>query len=315
MPITTRTIPAGTVLFHENDRSRDLYIIQSGRLKVYRSDKGQRIDICELEKGGLVGEMSLLDGRSRSATVEAVEDSEVSVITLEEFEHKVHQIPDWFLGIIKILCARLRDVDRRLKGSLDDEISANVASLLSMLMNKNIPAPGEPFDTQSMDLKFAKQEMMDILSLTHDKVTAALKELEGHKLITVAKNRLNVPDRPALTLYARFKRGVEIDTEVDCPPDLSDAARAVLHLLFNTTQNAKVDKEGECELSLNDLGSEADKLFSGGDFLKVLAERSVVGLDDKSLLAKEPKDLGKIKVNRRKIASLLAASLFSHPQQ
>lgn len=326
MPIT-KNFSAGTVLFRENEHSREMYIILEGRLKVYRSEKGQRIDITELTKGGIVGEMSLLDGRTRSATIEVAEDSVLSVIAPEEFEKKSKQIPEWFLGIIRILCARLRDTDRRLKTSLDDEVSANVASLLSMLANKKSsttdggapipPAPSagpaakaESGPSAEVDLKFAKKEMVEILSLTPDRISSALSELAGLKLLGISNNRIKVPDKSALLLYSRYKRGTEMDPDIDYEKVLSDNALAILKMLYEASRNLKPDKNGDCVLPLGLLGTEANRLFSEGEFLQDLQMLSVVGYDEKALLQDKTKEMAKITVNRKKIATVLAQVLF-----
>jgi CRP/FNR family transcriptional regulator, cyclic AMP receptor protein len=308
----TKIFQSGFVFFYENDRSREMYIIVRGKVRVYRTEKGQKVEISELGKGGIVGEMSLLDGRARSATVEAMEETEVSVITPEEFERKSHLIPEWFLSIIRILCARLREVDRKLKGSLDEEIAANVASLISMMMNKKKTAEESHLDADTLDLKRAKTETMEILSLTHDRVAAALRELEGNGLIVLGNNVLKVPDKQSLVLYSKYKRGIELDHDMEMGRPLSANATLVLKLLYGATKTSKTDKNGECELNFSALGAEADKLFSEGEFLKELMVMNVVAYDEKKLLESKPREMGKITVNRRKIASILASVLFGN---
>jgi CRP/FNR family transcriptional regulator, cyclic AMP receptor protein len=314
MASLTKIYQAGSVLFYENDRSREMYIIQRGSARVYRTEKGQKVEICIVRKGGILGEMSLLDGRARSATVEVLEEMETAVITTEEFERKVHLIPDWFLSVVRILCARLREVDRKLKASLDEEIAANVASLISMMMNKRkSPEADSPLEENALDLKAAKNETMEILSLTHDKVLSAFKELEACKLIAFANNQLKIKDKKDLVLYSKFKRGIEVDHDMDMGRPLSEEAVQVLKLLYQSTLGLKTEKNGNCELTLSTLGANADKLFSEGEFMKELSAMSVVDFDEKKLLEAQPKEMAKINVNRRKIASILAAAMFGGP--
>lgn len=311
MAVTTKTFQPGSVFFYENDRSREMYIIQQGRVNIYRTEKGQKVPICEMGKGGIVGEMSLLDGRARSATVEALEETEVAVVTPEEFEKRAHSIPDWYLGMIRILSARLREVDRKLKASLDEEITANVASLLAMMLNKRKTGDSaDRLSDNSLDLKTAKNETMEILSLKHDKVSAALKEMETLNLLSTSNNILTINDKSTLALYAKYKRGIEVDPDVVPGHPLSENAIQVLKLLCNAAKSLKTDKNGDCEISLAGMGSDANMLFSDGDFLKELVDMDIVTYDEKKLLEAKPKEMGKVTVNRRKAMSLLASAIF-----
>jgi CRP/FNR family transcriptional regulator/CRP/FNR family cyclic AMP-dependent transcriptional regulator len=308
MASINKIFSTGSILFRENDRSRDMYLIHSGKVKVYRTDKGQRVELCELGKGGIVGEMSLLDGRARSATVEVVEETEASVISVDEFDKKSHQIPEWFMAIIRILCTRLRDTDRRVRASLDSDTIANIATLLSIMINRKKEDSISGHD--ELDLKFAKSEMMEILCLSHDRVTSALKEMEGYELVAISNNRIQVPDKGALELFSSFKRGEIADSVIEAGVPLSKEAMAVLRLLYESTKLLKPEKNGLSELSLSELGDKANLLFASGDFLTELATMEVVTFDEKTLLDDKAKDAAKISVNGKKIASVLAAFLF-----
>ncbi|MBL8025139.1 MAG: Crp/Fnr family transcriptional regulator, partial [Fibrobacteres bacterium] len=275
------------------------------KVKVYRTDKGQRVDLCELGKGGIAGEMSLLDGRTRSATVEVIEDVEATVITLDEFEKKSHQIPEWFMAIIKILCTRLRDTDRRVRASLDSDTVANIATLLSIMTNRK--REDSLSGNDELDLKFAKNEIMEILSLPHDRVTSALKEIEEQQLVIVSNNRIQVPDRNSLELFSMYKRGEIAESTIEVGTPLSKEAMDVLRFLYETTKNSKLEKNGSVDLQLNTLGEKANMLFSSGDFLTELANMEVVTFDEKNLLENKA---AVITVNVKKITSVLAAFLF-----
>ncbi|OGJ99250.1 MAG: hypothetical protein A2487_19555, partial [Candidatus Raymondbacteria bacterium RifOxyC12_full_50_8] len=304
----------GDIIFKENDRSREMYIIQTGKMKVYKNDKGNLVDICELGPGSIVGEMSLLDGRPRSATVQVVEDADVKIISPDDFEKNMEAIPDWFLGIIKIMCTRLREADRRLKVTVDHDDTANVSSLVSMLLNKRQANDKEQtgnFEENSLDLKFAKKEIVDILSLSSEMATRALKELEGHNLIQIKSNRLQVQDKENLVFFSEFRRSANADSSVKLSGKISPEATKVLKLLYIASKGAKANTDGVCELNVNDLGVDGNKLFADGDFLKELTENDVVQMEEDQLQKANLKDLPKISVNQKKIANLLAEALFN----
>jgi CRP-like cAMP-binding protein len=69
---------AGDVIMREGDPGDALYIVASGRLRIVRfTQAGESIPVTELESGAIVGELALLEGSQRSATVEAETDTEL----------------------------------------------------------------------------------------------------------------------------------------------------------------------------------------------------------------------------------------------
>ena len=83
-----RQVRKRQVIVHQGDSGRDMYIIVSGRLRVSAlSDEGKEISFVVLGENEYFGELSLLDGRKRSATVTAVADSELLVLTHQQYQN------------------------------------------------------------------------------------------------------------------------------------------------------------------------------------------------------------------------------------
>jgi CRP/FNR family transcriptional regulator, cyclic AMP receptor protein len=112
--------PANTVIFKEGDAGDFIGFVVSGKLEVKKQTefKGNQIIVALLSKGALVGELSMFDKHSRSATVEAVEDTILVVLTNEAMETLLRQYPaigiQLLKGFIRILSLRLRKVTERL---------------------------------------------------------------------------------------------------------------------------------------------------------------------------------------------------------
>ena len=104
-------IKKGDVLFEEGSQSDCAYIINSGRLEVAkRCGRNQKEVLGFLENSDIVGEMGLIDGRPRSATVTALKNTRVSKITKEQFELLFENNPKALMPILKIMTKRMRDV-------------------------------------------------------------------------------------------------------------------------------------------------------------------------------------------------------------
>lgn len=80
-----RKVKAGEVLIKEGDKAGDAYITHAGRLGVFKHADSGETRIAELGPGVVVGEMALLTGYARTATVKAASDCEVFVVTPKDF--------------------------------------------------------------------------------------------------------------------------------------------------------------------------------------------------------------------------------------
>ncbi len=107
--------PKGTVLFHEGELGRNMYVIQKGKVQVRkRVGSGEKV-LAELGDGEFFGEMALLMGMDRSATVEVMEDSKILVVTPETFESLLKSNIDIALKMLRKLAGRLRALDDHLE--------------------------------------------------------------------------------------------------------------------------------------------------------------------------------------------------------
>ncbi len=116
----TATFPARTVIFREGDPAEFVGFVLSGRLEVKKQTefKGNQLIIAILTRGAVVGELSLFDGHTRSATVETVEDSVLLVLRKDACEALLRDQPaigiKLLKGFIRTLAVRLRKATERL---------------------------------------------------------------------------------------------------------------------------------------------------------------------------------------------------------
>ncbi len=80
--------PKGTILFREGEPGREMYLIQRGKVQVRKKVGATEKVLAELGEGEFLGEMALLLGVNRSATVEVMEDSRILVVQPEAFESR-----------------------------------------------------------------------------------------------------------------------------------------------------------------------------------------------------------------------------------
>jgi rhodanese-related sulfurtransferase len=91
-----------TIIFRQGDPGDLFYIIQSGKVRVFRKDSaGLETDLSVLGEGQSFGEMALLTGEVRSANVETIEETRLMVLSREQFEHALRDVPGLTLSFVK----------------------------------------------------------------------------------------------------------------------------------------------------------------------------------------------------------------------
>lgn len=111
-----RTYPKNTVVFQEGDRSDQLYVVLSGKLKVFLADSdGREVIVDILGPQQYFGELAL-DGRPRSASVMTLEASKLAIVQRDDFKRFLADNPEAAFGLIVTLIGRARNLTRAVGG-------------------------------------------------------------------------------------------------------------------------------------------------------------------------------------------------------
>ena len=126
----TRTFPKNTVVVSEGDRTDSLYIIVSGKVKIYVSDEtGKEIVLNESGPGEYFGEM-VLDEGPRSASVMTLEPTRFLIVPKEDFKDFVVKTPEFALHLILKLIKRVRALTNDVKSLALLDVYGRVARVL-----------------------------------------------------------------------------------------------------------------------------------------------------------------------------------------
>ncbi len=114
--LTIKDVSTSTELFHKGDSGNAMYLIETGRVRISITDEDRReITLAELAQGDFFGEMSIIDGRNRSADAKVIEDGRLAVLSRPNFLTFVRGNPDVALGMLGALSDRLRRTDELLR--------------------------------------------------------------------------------------------------------------------------------------------------------------------------------------------------------
>src|SRR6201997_464121 len=146
--LKTAEFPPAEVIVREGAPGVSMYIIKSGLVEIRKKDPTTGIDflVSQLSEGAAVGEMSLLTGKPRSATVTTVQPTVVFTLTRADFRNLLTQHPEISLGLARILAERLEDATKQVgieyvnlfKGKFDPRIVGLLPQSLCFL-HKVVP--------------------------------------------------------------------------------------------------------------------------------------------------------------------------------
>ena len=170
--VTRRSVPRGSMLMAQGDQTDSLYIIISGRLKVMMGDaEGKEVILAMLGPGEIVGEMGLIDDSPRSATVTAVEPSELLSISKREFRRCLAENFDMAMGVMRGLVRRLREADRKIGSLALLDVYGRVARLL---IDMSEDVNGQKVVTK----RLPKQDIAKMIGASREMVSRVMRDLQ-----------------------------------------------------------------------------------------------------------------------------------------
>ena len=110
--LSSEALKAGNTIFLEGERGDALYVVDSGKVRIWvRDGDGNDVTLSELEPGNFFGEMSVLDGGKRSANTTALLDTTLHCLRREDFEKFIAEHPQAALEVIRGIGERLRQTN------------------------------------------------------------------------------------------------------------------------------------------------------------------------------------------------------------
>jgi len=184
-----RSFPKNTVFINEGDRGDSLFVIISGRVKVYVSDSQGREMILDIDgPGQYVGEMAL-DGRPRSASVMTLEATTCAMVTRDALKDAIVANPDLAMALIEKLIDRARIATDTVKNLALMDVYGRVARLLLSLARER---DGKLVVPERM----TQQDIADRVGASRDMISRIFKDLTTGGYVTVVDRQITLNRRP-----------------------------------------------------------------------------------------------------------------------
>jgi CRP/FNR family cyclic AMP-dependent transcriptional regulator len=184
-----RSYPRHTVFITEGDSSDSVFVILSGKVKIFISDtEGHEMILDTHGPGDYVGEMAL-DGKPRSASVMTLEPSTFSVVQREPLLEAIRKTPDFALEIISRIIDRARLATNSVKDLALLDVYGRVARLL---LNMAVEKEGKLVIPE----KLTQQEIAERVGASRDMVSRIFRDLTQGGYITVEHRFITINKRP-----------------------------------------------------------------------------------------------------------------------
>ena len=188
-----KTYPKENVIFFEQDEGDSLFIISRGSVKVAKiSDEGKEVILAILGPGEFFGDMSLLDNQPRSATVIAVEETEVSAIRRKEFLSQIQENPQLAVKLMSVLSQRLREANRKI-GNL---ALLDVYGRLARILMDFAKIEGRKLDNGRIAFRRpTHQAIANMIGTSRETVTRTLGDLHRRGYIQISGKEIVIQDQ------------------------------------------------------------------------------------------------------------------------
>ena len=177
----------GDVVFHKTDMSTDLYIVNSGKLKaVLVDEEGDEMVLALFEKGAFFGELSLLDGKGRSATIIADTNAELAILRKDVFLDLLYKNPRISVELMTTLVERLRKADEMIESLAFLEVGERlIRTLLDAAAEDSTSTTG--FRKAG---KLTHKELAARIGCSREAVSKGLKVLSGKGIVKESEGSL-----------------------------------------------------------------------------------------------------------------------------
>lgn len=178
----------GELLFSRGDPGAYLYVVAEGQVRLAVSTaEGRELSFDIVGRGGMFGEIALLDGGARSAEATALAPTLAYVLARDAFKRLMRERPNIADAVIVFLCQRLRRVSDRFEDVALHPLVVRLARFLVVAIGERRAPPGKRV---ALELRFSQGELALLLGASRPKINAALVELERAGAIGRTSDRL-----------------------------------------------------------------------------------------------------------------------------
>jgi CRP/FNR family cyclic AMP-dependent transcriptional regulator len=185
----TRNYPKNSVIINEGDHTDSLYVILSGKVKIFLTDDQQKEVIVAIQReGDYFGELALLDEAPRSASVMSMEPCTLLIVSRGAFERHLASDPKLAISLMRGLAARLRATTENVKSLALLDVYGRIARTLLQFAK-------EEDGHHVIDDKLTHQDLANMVGASREMVSRIMKDLARGGYIKTEGKRITIKDK------------------------------------------------------------------------------------------------------------------------
>lgn len=179
--IAHKNFKKGQIIFFEGDVSDKLYVINKGKIKIFKyTREGKEQILYLLSEGDFVGDLSLLKKDEFKFNAEALEDSNICILTKDDFDGIIKETPEIGLQILQVVYDRIVKLENLIQSLSTKDIEARIAGLLLSFVKDFGVAKG---DIIELELPLNREDIANYIGVTRETISRKLGSMQEQGVI------------------------------------------------------------------------------------------------------------------------------------
>lgn len=171
-----RMMKKRSILFYEGEPCTAIYLLEQGRVKVYKTTEDGREQIVNvLQEGDLFPHVGMFGGSPYPATAETLEDAVLYSINVQELTRMLESNSALCIRLLQILESKIRELQRRLSDVLSKDIKEKIVNILLSLARKS---GTETVETYEIHMELTHQDLANMVGTTRETVSRTVSQLK-----------------------------------------------------------------------------------------------------------------------------------------
>ena len=161
-----KVYPSGATIFKEGDVGEEMFIIQTGQIRITKKTNDGEKTLVILSEGDFFGEMAVIDREPRSASAIAITEIKCIVLNQEVFESTMQSNIHIVKKILRNMSSRLREANKQIENLLVKDHNRRVANTLALIAHKHGKKSSRGI---TIDFPFSSRELADAAGLVGER--------------------------------------------------------------------------------------------------------------------------------------------------
>lgn len=185
--IVHKNYKKGQIIFFEGDISDKLYVINKGKIKIFKyTREGKEQILYILSEGDFVGDLSLLKKDEFKFNAEALEDANICVLTKDDFDDILKQNPEIAIEILQVVYDRIVKLENLIQSLSTKDIEARIAGLLLSFV-KDFGIRQDDFI--ELELPLSREDIANYIGVTRETISRKLGSMQDQGVIDLVGSK------------------------------------------------------------------------------------------------------------------------------